>query len=1086
MDRLTQNPSIGAALGSPGPQQEVNSPTFLSAEPSPFFSGTRTPPERANTNKRKITLLALIDELTQLRDEEQEREKEINYGPTADERSTSEIEGVERFRLFDERIHRLDLKLQSFTNAVRQLGSSVGLLNAAYHLRARLTQIQYLFRENAAEQFDDVAHGLNHGTKPYSSRRRAKARKSKLMAHLARPNKPWTSEIEDLPVEMEFLAKDLHEFLDRLNDVPEFTDEAVNAAIMAFEDDLKYRASCLREFGGQLRFVAVAKYINDLSEDLGEHMDRMKDSLDNFIDVGVPTIRFSQKHTATGLQNLSTVATFFSGVTATTLQGLIDSNQFSFDVKGEPLPDLVNALWISSLVFSIASAINSQLAYHWRAAQYRSPRSYVPWWVAIWITRTPLFFLVGSVIAFSAGLCLFTYSSGQSRAVSVVITTFTVVTSSALLCVGLWFASERWTYARTKGKRWLLDILDEHSQKAGKVTGVTPATRAASMGVKRAASVGVKRTQTFVEGIKRSMTDTSRCVTGVTGRMTEAMTSLVNVPRTLVGRSMSALSVMIEGASDHRDEESQDGTMRTDSPTNYMFGTDNGSGSLGINGTSEKRKLSDIGKGVEHTIHEDQPLVVNTLAPVLIASPPSAGASSRVLDDESALETTPIQTTEPAGPVTPRNARFKAAAKKAMATLKITRPANPLEPIRSMSSPSVLSESRHRRDSSEHQPNPTRMQGLVPMLRTLRSSQMLGEHVALVKHLQFSPDGQFLATCSWDKTALIWKVGTGTNGEFEVQYKLAHPSKIGGFVGQVAWSPSGDQLLTKQLKSVKVWDAKNGFCKRTIDRKRNVQSITWLPKGSGFVSVEWRMDTKSPQGEKRAHYADNIVGSDLVILSADGTVKDDHYLDRLQVWDAVVTPDEQRMVAVATLISSATKLKPVKSRSEKRILIYNLDTKEIENQVPLLQEVRDVTLTEQGTYALVSYENRAPPQAWRIDMITREQKCRLVLAHTYFTKVMELAKMAQTLLTRLPAGISIPWTSPARVISEAWATRLCSAHQKVRVIECEVGCMLSGIPRWRNLHLGESIWYTSALAKSARSGGQLEQLWRNTVSDLRM
>ncbi|KAG9080446.1 hypothetical protein FRC06_006568, partial [Ceratobasidium sp. 370] len=47
MDRLAQNPSIGVALGSPGPQQaEITSPTFLSAEPSPFFSGTRTPPER--------------------------------------------------------------------------------------------------------------------------------------------------------------------------------------------------------------------------------------------------------------------------------------------------------------------------------------------------------------------------------------------------------------------------------------------------------------------------------------------------------------------------------------------------------------------------------------------------------------------------------------------------------------------------------------------------------------------------------------------------------------------------------------------------------------------------------------------------------------------------------------------------------------------------------------------------------------------------------------------------------------------------------------------------------------------------------
>jgi WD40 repeat protein len=86
---------------------------------------------------------------------------------------------------------------------------------------------------------------------------------------------------------------------------------------------------------------------------------------------------------------------------------------------------------------------------------------------------------------------------------------------------------------------------------------------------------------------------------------------------------------------------------------------------------------------------------------------------------------------------------------------------------------------------------------------------MLSEHVALVKHLQFSPDGQFLATCSWDKTALIWKVGSGPNDEFAVSHKLVHPTRIGGFVGQVAWSPTtGDQLLTKQTKSVKVWDAK--------------------------------------------------------------------------------------------------------------------------------------------------------------------------------------------------------------------------------------------------------------------------------------
>jgi WD40 repeat protein len=92
------------------------------------------------------------------------------------------------------------------------------------------------------------------------------------------------------------------------------------------------------------------------------------------------------------------------------------------------------------------------------------------------------------------------------------------------------------------------------------------------------------------------------------------------------------------------------------------------------------------------------------------------------------------------------------------------------------------------------------------MLRTLRYSQLLTEHVALVKHLQFSPDGQFLATCSWDSTALIWRVGAGPSGEFELKHKLLHAARIGGFVNQVAWSPSGDRLLARLVKSIKLWD----------------------------------------------------------------------------------------------------------------------------------------------------------------------------------------------------------------------------------------------------------------------------------------
>lgn len=76
---------------------------------------------------------------------------------------------------------------------------------------------------------------------------------------------------------------------------------------------------------------------------------------------GVPTIRFAQKHGAANLLTLSTVATFFSAVTATTLQ-------FSYSQTGDMLSDGVNAFWFSSLVFSIAAAVNSLLGLSWKQA----------------------------------------------------------------------------------------------------------------------------------------------------------------------------------------------------------------------------------------------------------------------------------------------------------------------------------------------------------------------------------------------------------------------------------------------------------------------------------------------------------------------------------------------------------------------------------------------------------------------------------------------------------------------------------------------------------------------------------------------
>ena len=73
------------------------------------------------------------------------------------------------------------------------------------------------------------------------------------------------------------------------------------------------------------------------------------------------TVLFAQKHASRNLQNIGTIATFFSGVTATTLQ-------FSVTTTHKPLADAVNSFWFISLVLSIGAAVNSLLGMTWKRA----------------------------------------------------------------------------------------------------------------------------------------------------------------------------------------------------------------------------------------------------------------------------------------------------------------------------------------------------------------------------------------------------------------------------------------------------------------------------------------------------------------------------------------------------------------------------------------------------------------------------------------------------------------------------------------------------------------------------------------------
>ncbi|CAA7264399.1 unnamed protein product [Cyclocybe aegerita] len=905
--------SASNAAGSDLP--DIHHPAIIL--PSSPSSGRQSP------EGRRETILSLVEMLLQQTEGKGEGKNQLpsfeddRDVPTVDEHL--QVAGAEVFHKLQRRINNLDKELRNFANAARQLGSSVAILSSAFRLRERLAQLLFLYHENAADLFprkvNHVARDIN-AESPTASRRRKwglKRLKGKAQLHVPRPTVSENLDPEMFPNQLEFLAVEVTIFLKCLNEFPEFTDEAVNASILSFEGDLKYWASW------QFRYPAVQRYIHDLSTEMGEHIDELTSSLSMFIEVGVPTIRFAQEHASNNLLNLSTVATFFSAVTATTMQ-------FSYELEKSPVSDAVNSFWFASLVFSIAAAVNSLLGLTWKQAMYRSPGHRVPWWVMMWIKRSPLVFLVLSVACFSIGLCCFAYASEQAHVTSTITTVLTAFTSFGLAAVSAWFASERWAFARHKGQKWLSDILSDAVDRFLLLSGVAWS--------RRTWRIVMLQCKKFLRLFLRAY---ALCITACVGCW--------------------------------RRSDVEDDLEASGLPTSMTYEPKDSS--------SPSRHRPSDATAVTHTNEPSSPLVPQTPVnsptekdtppappPITPPPPPSVGKqlwrnAMRNVKMQSALTSAPAAdagTSPPPSTIISKPRGIPVRKRTTSSGVELGLGMGMLGKKNSTSTgaePVAFTRSR--------------VGTIMPKLMELEATHDLAAHNALVRHMQFSPDGKYLATSSWDKTAMTFKVGH----PFTSHRTLAHAQ---GFIGQVAWSPNGNILLTKMARGIKVWTAEDGVCKKTINRNTSVEAITWCPSGDAFLSIEDSSVTK---------------------LDLTGKVLDQYEFGNMKLHDVAITPDSVRLLGVGPLLRSPTGLQPSKSRVEKRIIVYNTDTKQIESLTPVLEDVRDITLAQSGRsglVALVSYEHKAPPQLWKLELVKDRDTntvvtSKLVLRHTYMPKV---------------------------------------------------------------------------------------------------
>ncbi|KAK3946807.1 hypothetical protein QBC32DRAFT_387713 [Pseudoneurospora amorphoporcata] len=111
--------------------------------------------------------------------------------------------------------------------------------------------------------------------------------------------------------------------------------------------------------------------------------------------------------------------------------------------------------------------------------------------------------------------------------------------------------------------------------------------------------------------------------------------------------------------------------------------------------------------------------------------------------------------------------------------------------------------------------------------------QTLEGHSNDIGSVAFSPDGQRLASGSWDKTIKIWDPASGSC----LQTLEGHS----GSVHSVAFSSNGQRLASGSSdKTIKIWDLASESCLQTLEGHSDyVGSIAFSPDGQRLASGSW-------------------------------------------------------------------------------------------------------------------------------------------------------------------------------------------------------------------------------------------------------